>query len=441
MTLYYLLSDAQRCVFGVCAVLLAITGVTVLIVSCMFHMGRRYMTASLIPAAVLVIFLQGINDVNKCLYCREPFTFLAEAAGNLPWAAAVFILMTGTVTEIVLAALLWDRKKNRLTVNAIKEGLDTLPEGVCFFNEEGQVLLVNAQMNHISGQLFRTEILNGEKFWFILNQEKGKDPGMMSVPESHILVCTPDGKKWDVCREMLSIRNHKIYELSACDVTGQYELHMELQKRNRQLSEVNERLRIYSREVEQTATEQEILAARMQIHDNVGRSLLAFRSWLENPGDSHDREELLLFWKYTINLLKNEAVPVSGSDSWELLLKAAEALAVTVVKKGELPEYGKERELLIAALYECLTNTVKHAQGDELYAKIWSDETAVTAEITNNGIPPAGSIQENGGLKNLRCSIEEAGGKMIIRSMPRFLLRISLLKGDRNEENKSDDRR
>lgn len=239
----------------------------------------------------------------------------------------------------------------------------------------------------------------------------------------------------------MDIRRHPIYELSACDVTRQYELNLELQKRNRQLSEVNERLRIYSREVEQTVTEQEILAARMQIHDNVGRSLLAFRSWLENPWESHDREELLLFWKYTINLLKNETVPVSKSDNWELLLKAAEALDVTIVKNGKLPDSGKERELLIAALYECLTNTVKHAQGDELYAKIWSDQETVTAEITNNGIPPADRIQERGGLKNLRCAIEKAGGRMTIRSMPRFLLCISLPKGDRNEKNKSDGRR
>ena len=441
MMLFHQLLDTQRCAFGVCFVLLTITAVSVWIVVCLFHLGLRYMAASLIPAAVLTFFLQGINDVNVCLYRDKALTFFAGAAGNLPWAAEVFVLMAGGVAEFVLAVRMRDKIKNRLTVNAVKEGLDTLPEGLCFYNEEGRVLLINGQMNRISWQLLGSEVLNGERFWHSLGEKNGKTTGMMSVPESHILIRTPDGKKWDICREILNIRNHKIYELSACDVTRQYELNQELQKRNRQLSEVNARLRIYSREVEQTVSGQEILAARMQIHDNVGRSLLAFRSWLENPGDSHDREELLLFWKYTIDLLKNEAAPVSESDSWEQLQRAAEALSVTIVKEGELPDGGIERQLLIAALYECLTNTVKHALGDKLYARIRSDEASVTAEITNNGIPPSEKIRESGGLKNLRCPVEEAGGSMAIQSMPYFMLRITLPKGDRNEKNKSHDRR
>ncbi|MDD6616745.1 MAG: hypothetical protein PUF13_11685, partial [Lachnospiraceae bacterium] len=357
MMLFYQLSDIHRCVSGACFVLLTIAAVSVWIVSILFHLGFRYIAFSLIPAVVSAFFLQGINDVTTCLYREEPFTFFAGVAGNLPWAAEAFVLAAGSVAEFVLAVRMRNKIQHSLTVNAVKEGLDTLPEGICYYNEEGQILLINAQMNRISWQLFGTEVLNGERFWQSLCREEEKAPETGSVPESHILIRTPDGMSWDVSRRSMELRRHSVYELSACDMTRQCELNLELQKRNRQLSEVNERLRIYSREVEQIVTEQEILAARMQIHDNVGRSLLAFRSWLENPESSRDREELLLFWKYTIDLLKNEAPPVPESNSWEQLQRAAEALSVMIAKDGELPDNGTERQLLIAALHECLTNT------------------------------------------------------------------------------------
>lgn len=55
------------------------------------------------------------------------------------------------------------------------------------------------------------------------------------------------------------------------------------------------------------------------------------------------------------------------------------------------------------------------------------------AELSNNGHSPAGEIRETGGLKNLRHMVESAGGDMKIESMPRFVLRVLLPKGDEEE--------
>ena len=91
-------------------------------------------------------------------------------------------------------------------------------------------------------------------------------------------------------------------------------------------------------------------------------------------------------------MLKREAESVKQQDGMELLLKAAQVVDVEIVQTGEMPGRGKERDILIAALRECLTNRVKHAKGNKLYVTIHSDVTQITAEITNNGIPPMGTV-------------------------------------------------
>lgn len=58
---------------------------------------------------------------------------------------------------------------------------------------------------------------------------------------------------------------------------------------------------------------------------------------------------------------------------------------MTLVCDGQMPEDETAREILTAAIHECLTNTVKHAGGDKLYCTVRSDETFVSAQLRNNG--------------------------------------------------------
>ena len=74
-----------------------------------------------------------------------------------------------------------------------------------------------------------------------------------------------------------------------------------------------------------------------------------------------------------------------------------------------------------------MTNTAKHAQGDRLDVVVERKETLLTAQFTNNGKIPKGTIREGGGLKNLRNIVEGAGGGLKIESAPRFLLRIEFV--------------
>ena len=91
--------------------------------------------------------------------------------------------------------------------------------------------MVKTQMNRISGELFGSEILNGERFWEDI-QNRSSD-----------IALTKDGKVWDLHIRTLMVRRAEIRELIAYDVTTQYRLSRELDARNDSLRRVNERLR------------------------------------------------------------------------------------------------------------------------------------------------------------------------------------------------------
>lgn len=431
MMSYCEISVLSQSIYGIGATVLSVAAVFEFVMVCVWHMGRRYQVSAVILFLVNMVMLQELSNVACLLESGQEFTPVEEIIGHLPSIVVALFFVMIALLEGIFGVVLWKKKKNMFTYGAIKESLDALPDGVCFFASDGQPLLVNTQMNRISGELFHTEILNARLFWIQLKGKLGKKIEGIICTRPTVIVRTGDGKIWEFHRNVLKAGSSQIHEMLAYDITKQYELARELDERNQKLGRINERLQLYSREVERITAENEILTAKIQVHDNVGRSLLAFRSYLMQPEEERDRNSLLFLWRYTIAVLRNEAVVVPQNNDWELLLQAAQAVDVEIVRKGKLPEHKTEREIIIAALHECLTNTVKHANGNKLYVSICCTETMVAAEFTNNGIRPSGTIQETGGLKNLRHTVETAGGIMKIENNPHFVLRIELLRGDR----------
>lgn len=401
-------------IFGTCETFLSVVAVYILITVCILRMEHRYLFEAIVLLGTVIYVIQEIKIVSVQTTDGYSSGVLFGIMGKFPWILVILIFFIQAVCAGMFLRLIWHRKRNMLTPGALKESLDTLPDGVCFFEKDGQPLLVNTQMNRISGELFDTEILNGEQFWEALQNG------------SFEMVQTTDGKIWDFRRKALKIRKSVVYELVACDVTEQYRLRKELEKRNQSLGEINERLRLFGREVDQSVREQEILTAKIRLHDDVGRSLLAFRSYLAQPKEQRNRDEMLRMWYYTITSLRNEASPLEKRKDWTLLQKAADAVDVKLLLDGDIPKEEKTESIIIMAIHECLTNTVKHAGGNELYIKLRHTGTGITAEMRNNGNPPAHTVKESGGLLNLRHTVEGTGGMMIIESAPRFMLQVTL---------------
>ena len=97
--------------------------------------------------------------------------------------------------------------------------------------------------------------------------------------------------------------------------------------------------------------------------------------------------------------------------------------------EGRIPQNDiKAERIIVAAARECLTNTVRHGDGNLVKINIREERTQYHVVYTNNGAAPEESIKEGGGLMGLRKRVEDIQGSMQIISNPQFVLIINIPK-------------
>ena len=427
MTAYINLAEYCHTFFAISAIVLILGAAYIIAAAATMRLSRGYVTCSVVLAAAVFIILQSMADVSLCANEADPrFSLPAVILKDVPWIIVALVMVVIFAAEVLCLVAVNRAGRDKLSPGSVKESLDALPDGVCFFSEDGRILLSNRRMQHISSDITGIGILNGEKLWRCIEEKSVK-----TDVSDGLVILTSDSKVWNVRRSEIEAEGNRINEIVALDVTEQYELRRELEERNERLNSVNERLRIFSRDMSRLTAEKELLDAKIKVHDDLGRSLLAFRAYLTAEPSKRDRSKLLPLWRYVISVMKKETVP---SEEWDAIEKTAESLHIQIEINGDLPAgladlpvSGEVRSAIMAAIRECLTNTARHAGGDRLFVLIKCGADAphgIRIEITNNGRAPLVPIQEAGGLSNLRHMVERAGGIMTIESSPQFLLRL-----------------
>ena len=427
MTAYINLAEYCHTFFAISAIVLILGAAYIIAAAVAMRLSRGYATCSVVLAAAVFIILQSMADVSLCANEADPrFSLPAVILKDVPWIIVALVMVVIFAAEVLCLVAVNRAGRDKLSPGSVKESLDALPDGVCFFSEDGRILLSNRRMQHISSDITGIGILNGEKLWRCIEEKSVK-----TDVSDGLVILTSDSKVWNVRRSEIEAEGNRINEIVALDVTEQYELRRELEERNERLNSVSERLRIFSRDMSRLTAEKELLDAKIKVHDDLGRSLLAFRAYLTAEPSKRDRSKLLPLWRYVISVMKKETAP---SEEWDAIEKTAESLHIQIEINGDLPAgladlpvSGEVRSAIMAAIRECLTNTARHAGGDRLFVLIKCGADAphgIRIEITNNGRAPLVPIQEAGGLSNLRHMVERAGGIMTIESSPQFLLRL-----------------
>ena len=449
MTAYINLAEYCHTFFAISAIVLILGAAYIIAAAVAMRLSRGYATCSVVLAAAVFIILQSMADVSLCANEADPrFSLPAVILKDVPWIIVALVMVVIFAAEVLCLVAVNRAGRDKLSPGSVKESLDALPDGVCFFSEDGRILLSNRRMQHISSDITGIGILNGEKLWRCIEEKSVK-----TDVSDGLVIFTSDSKVWNVRRSEIEAEGNRINEIVALDVTEQYELRRELEERNERLNSVNERLRIFSRDMSRLTAEKELLDAKIKVHDDLGRSLLAFRAYLTAEPSKRDRSKLLPLWRYVISVMKKET---SQSEEWDAIDKTAESLNIKIeftvdlhAGLAGLPVSGAARSAIMAAIRECLTNTARHAGGDRLFVLIkcgveqGADHAStsgnpsasgtapcadaphgIRVEITNNGRMPLTPVLEAGGLSNLRRMVERAGGNMTIESSPQFLLRL-----------------
>lgn len=406
--------------------------------ACSLRLSKKILAFTFLFLSVQILFLQAVSDVTVVMTTEKKGTLLARVAGHGPAGLVLSVLAVSVLTGIFQWLFLYKKSRDMITTRSIKESIDLLPDGVCFSTDRGMPILMNSRMRQLCTEFTGEGLMDTEKFWRDLRNGNVRK-GIRPLKQREAAFIDTNGQVWDFRRSRLSYGGEKVTEISAVNITTQYHLHKELVARYERLNDVNSRLHHFSEEVEKVTREKEILAAKIKLHDEIGRSLLILRSYLtetpeksaqtETPGkctqtEKRDRSRLLPLWQYIVTSMQEGTILKEREDSLLLLKKEAADFNVDIFLEGLLPANPSVRNVIFAAVRECAGNTAKHARGDRLFITIHDTEENTEVFITNNGNAPGGSIHETGGLKNLRKMVEERGGSMQIKSSPVFVLHL-----------------
>ena len=339
--------------------------------------------------------------------------WLCEQSILLPMA---LILAVGIYFGFLFAEELRFHRQT-ITRSSIKEGVDRISSGLCFYMDGGKVILCNSRMNDLCHTIAGCDLQDAEKFWQILSGGEVESDVLLLSFGSYPNFRLADGSVWTFSREELD----GFIQLTAANTTQQQNVADELREKNLDLAALNLRLRRHSENVDELARSKERLETKVRIHNDLGQALVATRRYLL---DQSAQEPPLHIWRSNIAMLRKEMATQKAEDPMGILQKAAKSAGVKLVIRGKLQADAEYRRLFLLAASEAMTNAVIHAGARTLAIDLSEEDTHWQMRFTNDGIQPTGPITEGGGLGSLRCRAEEMGAQMTIQSDPEFVLDI-----------------
>ena len=317
----------------------------------------------------------------------------------------------------------------------IKESFDRLPIGICFFDRHGVVRLINHRMLEISGVLCKGGLQTLPELQAALQAP----PEAVSCLDPALSIYRfPNGIFLRFSEERLTLKaGGSCTQVTAADVTELIHGQDRLRQENERLADANSRARRLLAQMPEIIRQEETLAMKMRVHDDIGHSILSARRALVGEESLDTIRRSAAEWEQSIAVLYRTSRISNEREALEQAIFRASELDVRIVWKGAEPTVA--RELLALAVRECAMNCVKHAGGTALTVSCTRENGCIHAALTNDGTPPERPIEEGGGLSMLRHRVEAAGGRMEIESLPRFVLRLMLPEKE-EEHHAGDDR-
>lgn len=312
----------------------------------------------------------------------------------------------------VYKAYVW--QCTHITNISVKQAVDKIPFGVCYYNKQGRILLINQTMSGLCEEIMGEAVQNGIRTF-------DKILSMGSV------IRVSDDRAISVYRKKCIIDTEEVELVTAFDITEEYKKTNILMQKEEELKELNEKLLTYNKEMVSVIALREVLNAKVKIHDELGSSLLATKKYVLQGGTSEERLRLIDSLRNNVRFLRQESEEATY-DEYEMIMNTAFDIGMQVNIKGELPNNARVRHIVATAMHECLTNTIRHAGGDTLYVDVDNKPDSYRLVYTNNGSVPGAPVIERGGLNSLRDLVEQAGGTMQITVTDQYMLIIELPK-------------
>lgn len=323
------------------------------------------------------------------------------------------------------------KMKEKVSQNSIKEALNLLPVGICYFTLNGTIKLCNSQMYRLFRTLAHKDLQKLSELREALHSNIQNE--VIRLTDKKEIYLFPDGRAWNYQESEVKDKEGNVYiEAVFSDVTKQYHEKINLTRQTEKLKEISRELRYLSDNVLILTREKEVLAAKTKLHDQMGAGLTAIRQSLAQENADYSNAVRLL--RQAVNAIWNDNQYPLEEGEFERFLQDARTIGVKVRCTGSLPKEEEYAHIYILAMRECLTNGVCHAGATELFITMQEDKDCYHICITNNGEVPEKEVVPKGGLYNLSRHIFDYSGEMHIQSMPYFALTITFQKKELDHE-------
>lgn len=416
MSAFAALSPLFRALFALWALLLCLTAIGSAVLAAV-RRRSRFTALALALFAPAYLLWQVIFDLR--LFGVQSAARISAALGGLPWGfwLAVFAALTCAAGLLLLYNLRYDR--SFITPGTIKLFLDKIPCGVCCWRSNGRVLFSNICMNRLCAALTGGPLLNGEQF------RSAVAAGILPVED----------KVWRFSSRTLSVDGQPLQEMVASDITAEYAKTRALERDRAELAQLNQEMRAYYLSIDDVTRRQEILQARVNIHDEMNRLMLS--TVAADSKDLSALDRIFSLWERNALLLCMEADEAADEKASESLEKLASALGLRLTWQGAPPERFTEpqKSLFYSAAREAMANAVKHAAAKTMAISFDETETELCCRFTNDGETPAAPVCFTGGLANLSQLAARQGAGVSAQSDGAFTLTLTFPKNATNQPN------
>ncbi len=360
----------------------------------LWHLCRREMRT----------LIKGRCIAQAALLFAAAVLALGALSNHFPWSTPMAALLL-----IVRWRFLWQRP--RAERERIREGLDTLPEGILFAHGDGRIVLANLSMLDFMEGIAGVQFRNAEAFWQCLEAIAGK---RVSVKASGTLIFRFRHSAWLLRRKAMK---GGCIEITASNVTELDAVTRELEAKNAVLAEQAAE----TKRLLQSAVEQERLKTlekvRVRVHDIMGSRISMLQRLLTAP-EPLEAAKLVP----TVDMVLEEIwlEEESPQELLEDLVRAYEAFGVKVQLTGQLPAQRTTALAFVEILREAATNGICHGHADTV--EVTMSETGLRIADNGCGAPP--DFHPGSGLSAIIRRVKLLGAHMTISPQPSFTLTI-----------------
>jgi len=353
---------------------------------------RGLLRASLLLAAVLLDF----------------------GAAGLPWGIALASLLL-----VLRAGLAWHHARPAVR-EWVREGLDTLPEGILFAHGDGRIVLANLCMLDFMEGTVGGHSRDAEAFWQRLREMAQQGDRHIFDEAQGTLLFRFRHSAWLLRRKAMPGRAERgSFEITASDVTELDAVTRELEAKNAVLAAQAEE----TKRLLQSAIEEErrrtLETVRVRVHDIMGSRISMLQRLLTAP-EPLEAAKLVP----TVDMVLEEIwlEEESPQELLQDLVRAYEAFGVTVRLMGKLPERRTVALAFVEVLREAATNAICHGHADVIEVKV--GEAGIRIADNGCGAPP--TFHPGGGLSAIIRRAKSLDARLTIAPQPSFSLALTM---------------